>query len=131
MDELFILLIKNIKLFLIANLTQIIFLFYRYSLDEKYGFPLAAAMLNISEIVLDCLRKGKLINLINNSKSVINAVNGLYFATMFKLFMVYKGNNMTESDFGELKKKIESDVGNNIEKTVEKFKNEKEILMKM
>lgn len=58
-------------------------------------------------------------------------MNGLYFATMHKLFMVYKGNKMTESDFGELKKKIEADVERNIEKTIEKFKNEKEILIKM
>lgn len=45
--------------------------------------------------------------------------------------MVYKGNKMTESDFGELKKKIEVDLEGNIEKTIEKFKNEKEILNKM
>ena len=79
---------------------------HSYSLDDIYHFPLAAGLLNVTEIMMQTLREGKLNNVILHQKSVINAVNAFYFAVFFKFFMMYKANKYIESNFGELKKTV-------------------------
>ena len=103
---------------------------YTYSLDETYHFPLAVALLNITEIMLHTLREGRLHNVILHQKSVVNAVNTFYFAVFFKLFVVYKANKYTESDFGELKKSIEELAKKNPGKLIADYIREKEVFCK-
>ena len=103
---------------------------YTYSLDENHHFPLAVGLLNMTEIMLQTLREGKLHNTILQQKSVINAVNTYYFAVFFKFFVMYRSNKCTESDFGELKKTVAEIAKKNPGKIIADFIKDKEIFTK-
>lgn len=103
---------------------------YGYSRQENYRFPLAAGLLNMTHVMMETLREGRLNNVILHQKSVINAVNTFYFALFFKFFMVYRANKCTESDFGELKKTIAEMAKKNPGKLIADYIKEKEVFCK-
>lgn len=49
-------------------------------------------LLNYTQVILQCLREGKLNNLANQHQTLINAFNKLYFAIVYKFYMTYKVN---------------------------------------
>lgn len=104
---------------------------YQYSLSENFHFPLAVGLLNMTEIMLQTLREGKLYKMILQQKSAINAVNTFYFAVFFKFFIMYKANKCTESDFGELKKKIMNLARGSPAKLIAEYIKDKDIFCKV
>ncbi len=104
---------------------------YSYSLNENHHFPLAVGLLNMTEIVLQVLREGKLDKAILQQKSVINTVNSLYFAVFFKFFGVYRANKYTENEFGELKKTVMEIARKKPRKLIGEFIKEKDVFCKV
>ncbi len=59
-------------------------------------------MINFTGYVLGWLREGKLNDIVNHEKSVINVVNKVYFATFVNFFENYKSKKCTIREIGEL-----------------------------
>lgn len=104
---------------------------YEHSLNEIYHFPLAVGLLNMTEIMLQTLREGKLNHVILRQKSVMNACNAYYFAVFFMFFNIYKDNHMVESQFGELKKKVAEIAKKKPAKLIADFLKNKEVFCKL
>lgn len=81
-------------------------------------------LLNYTQIILQCLREGKLNNLVNQHQTLINTVNKLYFASVYKFYMIYKANKMTIRNYGKLKADLTESIKKNPSKVLKDFAEE-------
>jgi ELMO domain-containing protein len=97
---------------------------YRYSRDETHGFPFCNLLLKISKFTIKSLREGYLQSLVENQKSVINAVNNFYFSMFYKIFRYYQRNKFEHKDLKELRKKVGAELQKDPESAIRDFSQE-------
>lgn len=94
----------------------------QYSEHEDYNFPLCATLINITGFVVNFLRDGKLTDMINAERSVINIMNNCYFALFFHFFKTYKKKKGTVNEIGDILKDCKDEMGKNIKFFINQFK---------
>jgi hypothetical protein len=77
-----------IQLFwMFKNYKDITLKIYQLSCNDYQHFPFCVLSFNITGIILQCLREGKLYKLINKNGNVFDTVNLLYTATYYTMYI--------------------------------------------
>jgi len=77
-----------------------------HSRHETFHFPFAVCGLNMTQIVKELLREGKIDDIIMQEKKVMKVCNELYFSVFYKLYDVYKSKNCTIHEYSSVQKEI-------------------------
>mmetsp|Transcript_36366 Transcript_36366/g.71438 ORF Transcript_36366/g.71438 Transcript_36366/m.71438 type:complete len:575 (-) Transcript_36366:284-2008(-) len=94
---------------------------HRLSRDDLQNFPFAVVSFNLTGIVLQVLREGKLYSMIKKSKSVMDVCNELYCAIVFYFYIEWKNNGFTIADFSGLRDTIDARAKKNPRKLIKFF----------
>lgn len=79
---------------------------YQLSRDERQRFPFALVSLNITGMVLQALREGRLHRECRSRGSVLGAAHALHAALFYELLLVWKREFCTIQHFGAVRKRL-------------------------
>ncbi|GAB1605817.1 hypothetical protein Ahia01_000864000 [Argonauta hians] len=80
---------------------------YSLAIHQTQNFPFCVMGLNVTKLVLQALRHGKLNKLCNKQGDVMSVVNHVYVAAYFKIFHIWKNQKKTILDSGFVLKEVE------------------------
>jgi hypothetical protein len=81
---------------------------YALSIDSQQNFPFAVVSLNLTGIVYNCFRQGKLYTKINKANSVWEICNQLFVALFYSFFIRWKQQNCSIVNWSESKIQLEN-----------------------
>jgi len=95
---------------------------WEHSRHVTYHFPFAVCGLNMTQIVKEVLREGKIDDLIMQDKKVVQVCNELYFSVFYKLYDIYKSKNCTIHEYSSVQKEVREIVRDDSYAVMEEFR---------
>lgn len=92
-----------------------------FSRCPTQGFPFMVLSINVTHIVLNFLRDGCLDKLISDKNSVYDVVNVYYGAVLYYIYDIWRTENMTLVDSGQLLKRAEYKCRKDVNFCIKKF----------
>eukprot|EP01029_Cantina_marsupialis_P007253 TRINITY_DN17_c0_g1_i2.p1 TRINITY_DN17_c0_g1~~TRINITY_DN17_c0_g1_i2.p1 ORF type:complete len:803 (+),score=309.87 TRINITY_DN17_c0_g1_i2:169-2577(+) len=83
---------------------------HQLSQDDVQNFPFVVSLFNISLLTLQMLRDGTLFPVLNKMGDVFKGLNKFFAAMVYRLYIDWKRNGCTVTDFHFLMKEIEGDA---------------------
>jgi len=95
---------------------------WEHSRHPTYHFPFAVCGLNMTQIVKELLREGKIDDLIMQDKKVVKVCNELYISVFYKLYDIYKSKNCTIHEYSSVQKEVREIVRDDSYAIMEDFR---------
>ena len=95
---------------------------FEHSQHEKYNFPFCVAGINMTQIVKEALREGRLDGRIYDVQNVAKVCNDMYFAAFCHLFNTYKEKQYTIDEYPKAQNKVKDMAKKEPLKLIDDFK---------
>ena len=89
-----------------------------YSNKDKVEFPMAVRMFEFSVLVISLMREGRLYNLCNDNRDVMETVGYIYTSLFLHFVCTYIENKMNITHMNELNILIERAAKSNLRQTI-------------